>query len=161
LIINSVTLGLDPRVQGHEHFCMLLLDPRVKREDDDRDLCDRQLITQGRRCLNPANIADRYFACMRGRDLAGLAALFADDAAFILPDGRELSGAAAIHGMYANLFDAQAPSPRPLATIVGANGVATEIETRLADGTVRRTANFFHLDDKGRIKRLSVYTRTG
>jgi hypothetical protein len=36
-----------------------------------------------------------------------------------------------------------------------------EIEARLADGTVRRTANFYYLNAAGRIERLSVYMRGG
>jgi hypothetical protein len=104
---------------------------------------------------------DRYFANMRARDLEGLVKLFAQDATFILPDGRELSGVAAIHDMYGKLFAATAPVPTPLAVIAAAHGVATEIEARLPNGTIRRTANFFHFNDEGLIQRLSVYARGG
>ncbi len=37
-------------------------------------------------------VVERYFANMRARDLEGLVKLFAPEAMFILPDGRELSG---------------------------------------------------------------------
>jgi len=110
--------------------------------------------------LENTNLADRYFAHMRERNLEGLAKLFAKDATFILPDGRELSGLAAIREMYTKLFAAMPPSPTPLAVIAGAHGVATEIEARLPDGTVRRTANFFHFNGEGLIERLSVYARS-
>jgi ketosteroid isomerase-like protein len=106
-------------------------------------------------------VVDRYFANMRARDIEGLVRLFAPDATFILPDGRELSGVAAIHDMYGKLFAAMAPSPTPHAVIAAAQGVATEIEARLPNGTIRRTANFFHFNDEGLIKRLSVYARGG
>ncbi|CAN7600886.1 nuclear transport factor 2 family protein [Phenylobacterium sp. LjRoot219] len=109
--------------------------------------------------MNPTDTVDRYFAHMRSRDLDGLASLFTDEAAMILPDGREVAGLAAIRGMYQHIFGAGAPSPTPLATIAGPNGAATEIEARLPDGTSRRTANFFHLDADGRIARLSIYKR--
>ena len=109
--------------------------------------------------MNAVNVADRYFACMRGRDLEGLVGLFSNDATFVLPDGREIPGIAAIRQTYANLFAAAAPSPQPVAMVVGTQAIAVEIETRLADGSVRRTANFFHLDAGGLIKRLSVYAR--
>jgi hypothetical protein len=109
--------------------------------------------------LSPTELADRYFAHMRSRDLDGLASLFAETAVAILPDGREVAGLAAIRGMYQHIFAAGAPSPTPLATIAGASGAATEIEARLPDGSVRRTANFFHLDGQGRIARLSIYKR--
>lgn len=106
-------------------------------------------------------VVERYFANMRARDLEGLVKLFAPEAMFILPDGRELSGIAAIHDMYSKLFAATAPSPTPLAMIAAAHGVATEIEARLPNGTIRRTANFFQFNDEGLIKRLSVYARGG
>jgi hypothetical protein len=51
--------------------------------------------------------------------------------------------------------------PTPLASIAGANSIAVEIEARLADGTVRRTANFYYLNAAGRIQKLSVYMRGG
>jgi uncharacterized protein (TIGR02246 family) len=111
--------------------------------------------------VTPNEIADRYFACMRGRDLEGLAALFAEDAAFVLPDGREVAGLTAIRGMYQHIFAAQAPSPTPVARVVGPNAAAVEIEARFEDGSSRRTANFFHLDAEGRIARVSVYARGG
>jgi ketosteroid isomerase-like protein len=104
---------------------------------------------------------ERYFAAMSARDIEGLAKLFASDATFTLPDGRELSGASAIEEMYRKLFAAMAPSPTPQAVIAAAHGVATEIEARLPNGTIRRTANFFHFNDDGLIKRLSVYARSG
>jgi ketosteroid isomerase-like protein len=109
--------------------------------------------------MNPMDLPDRYFAHMRSRDLDGLANLFAEDAVVTLPDGRDVAGLAAIRGMYEHIFAAGAPSPTPLATIAGAPGAATEIEARLPDGSVRRTANFFHLDGQGRIVRLSIYKR--
>ena len=109
--------------------------------------------------MDVVNVANRYFASMRGRDLEALIGLFSTDAAFVLPDGREIAGIAAIRQTYTNLFAAAAPSPTPIAMIAGAQAIAVEIETRLADGSVRRTANFFHLDAGGFIRRLSVYAR--
>ena len=109
--------------------------------------------------MNPTDTVDRYFAHMRNRDLDGLATLFTEEAVATLPDGREVAGLAALRGMYQHIFGAGAPSPTPLATIVGPDGAATEIEARLADGTTRRTANFFHLAADGRIVRLSIYKR--
>jgi hypothetical protein len=111
--------------------------------------------------MDCTKLVDCYFANMRARDIEGLTKLFAADATFTLPDGRELTGCAAIHEMYSKLFAAMAPSPTPLAVIAAARGVAAEIEARLANGTIRRTANFFHFDDEGLIKRLSVYARSG
>lgn len=111
--------------------------------------------------MNTSTLADRYFASMKSRDLEGLMTLFATDATMILPDGREFSDVTAIRAMYVGLFAMQPPVPTPIAMIAGAQGVATEIEAQLPNGTVRRTANFFHLDSAGLIKRLSVYARSG
>jgi len=109
--------------------------------------------------LGPTELVDRYFTHMRARDLDGLATLFAEDAVAVLPDGKEVAGLASIRGMYQHIFSAGAPSPTPLATIAGPTGAATEIEAKLPDGVVRRTANFFHLGPDGRIVRLSIYKR--
>ena len=106
-------------------------------------------------------IVDRYFANIRNRDLDGLIAFFAHDATMALPDGRQFAGVAAIRAMYSGLFAAQSPSPRPVAVIAGAQSVAAEIEAHLPNGTVRRTANFFHLNSAGLIQRMSIYARAG
>jgi hypothetical protein len=106
------------------------------------------------------SVAQRYFAAMRERDLASLLGLFAADASIVLPDAREIAGLDAIQQWFTGLFGTQAPSPRAVALIAGERGVATEIETQLSNGSIRRTANFFHLNEAGRIQRLSVYTRS-
>jgi len=106
-------------------------------------------------------LVDRYFASIRNHKLDDLVAFFTNDATMTLPDGREFSGVAAIRAMYDGLLATQSPSPRPVAVIAGAHGIATEIEARLPDGTVRRTANFFHLNSEGLIERRSVYARSG
>jgi hypothetical protein len=93
------------------------------------------------------------------RNVDGLVELFAKDATFVTPDGREFAGVDVIRAMYTNLFALNPPLPNPIVSVVGPRSVATEIEGRLADGTVRKTANFFHLNDAGLIQRLSVYTR--
>ena len=109
--------------------------------------------------MNPAAVTEQYFASVRARDLDGLRALDAQDACFTLPNGREFNGIDAIREMHRSVFGAGAPSPTPLASIAGASSIAVEIEARLPDGTVRRTANFYYLNAAGRIQRLSVYMR--
>jgi ketosteroid isomerase-like protein len=104
-------------------------------------------------------LIDRYFAAMCTRDAEALMALFAPDAVMVLPDGRELAGTTAIRAMYEHLLTTDPPTPAPMATIISSVGGATEIETRLGDGSSRQTANFFHLDKAGQIRRLSVYKR--
>lgn len=111
--------------------------------------------------MNKEEIVERYFANIRNRDLDALIAFFAPDAAMTLPDGRQFAGVAAIRAMYSGLFAAQPPSPRPVAVIAGAQNVAAEIEAHLPNGTVRRTANFFHLNSAGLIQRMNIYARAG
>ena len=111
--------------------------------------------------MNKDDLVESYFANIRNQNLDGLIAFFAHDATMTLPDGREFAGVAAIRAMYGALFTAQSPSPRPIAVIAGAQGLAAEIEATLPNGTVRRTANFFHLNSAGMIQRMSIYARAG
>ena len=111
--------------------------------------------------MNPKDVAERYFAAIRARNIDDLMALYADDATFVLPNGKESKGIVAIRATHQHVFDAGAPMPAPQAMIVGDAAVAVEIEARMPDGTSRRTANFYHLNSRGRIQRLSVYMRSG
>ena len=107
----------------------------------------------------PEEVAQKYFAAMRARDLEAVVGLFAGNGAMILPDGEQFAGEEALRELYSRIFSSGAPNPTCVELVSGRNSVATEIETRLPDGTERRTANFFHLDGAGRIARLSVYKR--
>lgn len=109
--------------------------------------------------MSNGNLAQQYFSSIKNRDLDSLCALYRDDAELVLPDGRELFGVNAIREMYNGLFGAQAPSPTPIHIVVGDSSVAAELEIRLPNGDIRRTANFFSLDSDGLIKRLSIYAR--
>jgi len=111
--------------------------------------------------MSPELVAERYFTAMRERDLDALAGLYADDAEFILPDGRVFNGRIAILALHDSVFQAGAPVPAVLGMVVGPDSIAVEIEARLGDGSTRRTANFYRLDFRGKIVRLSVYTKTG
>ncbi len=105
-------------------------------------------------------VIDAYFEAIRAGDIEALMALYAQDAVFILPDGRELRGAEAIRAMHASVFSASAPSPSPGRQIVAESAAAVEIEAQLRDGSVKRTTNHYSLDEHGKIARLSVYTKT-
>lgn len=111
--------------------------------------------------MNPIDVAERYFAAIRARDIDGLMALYAEEASFTLPTGTTATGKDAIRALHESVFAAGAPFPTPMAMVAGESAIAVEIEARLPDGTVRNTANFYTLDQTGRIARLSVYTRTG
>jgi ketosteroid isomerase-like protein len=109
--------------------------------------------------VTPSELPQRYFECIRARDIDALIALYDEEASFVLPNGREFQGVGAIREMQLGVFAAGAPFPTPIAIVVGENAVAAEIEAKLPDGSVRRTANFWQLTGDGRIRRLSVYTR--
>ena len=72
--------------------------------------------------VNPKTIADRYFAAIRARNIDDLLALYADDATFVLPNGKESKGVAAIREMHQNVFKAASPLPVPLPMINQARG---------------------------------------
>jgi uncharacterized protein (TIGR02246 family) len=105
-------------------------------------------------------VVDSYFAAIRARDIDALMSLYADDATFILPDGREFVGTAAIRAMHLGVFTAGAPVPTPGLRILAGAAAAVEIETRIADGSLRRTTNHYSLNDAGKIERLNVYVKT-
>jgi uncharacterized protein (TIGR02246 family) len=111
--------------------------------------------------VNPRHVADRYVAAMRAQNVDDLMALYAEDAVFVLPNGREFQGHAAIRAMHEGVLKAASPRPTPRAMVVGDAAVAVEIEVHVPDGNTRRTANFYHLNAQGRIQRLSVYMQTG
>lgn len=103
------------------------------------------------------DVVDRYFECIRAQDIDSLTTLYADDATFVLPTGNHFSGVSSIREMHLAVFQTGAPCPTPLAVVLGDTAAAVEIETRLSDGTNRRTANFFQCDAAGLIKRICVY----
>jgi hypothetical protein len=108
---------------------------------------------------NPNELAERYFEHIRARNLAGMLSLFADNASFDVPDGRSFAGESAIREWFTQLFTTPALTPRLVAKVIGPTAIAVEIENKLPDGSVRNTANFFHLDSAGRIEHLRVYRR--
>ncbi len=110
--------------------------------------------------MTPEQLAERYFATVRSRDIDRFVALYAEDASFIYPDGREAKGVAAIRERQSAVYAAQPPSPSPQSMIVGNNCVAVELEAALPDGSVRRMANFFYFDAKGLIERQRVYRQS-
>lgn len=107
--------------------------------------------------MNPKELAERYFATVRSRDIDRFVALFAEDASFIYPDGREAKGHAAIRERQSAVFAAKPPSPSAQSMIAGENSVAVELEAALPDGAVRHMANFFYFNADGQIERLRVY----
>jgi uncharacterized protein (TIGR02246 family) len=106
------------------------------------------------------SVVERYFAAIRAQDIEALLALYMEDATVTIPNGKEFRGIAAIGEMQRSVFAGAAPTPTVVNKVLGENSAAVEIEARLADGSLRRTANFYQLSGVGRIARLSVYTRS-
>jgi hypothetical protein len=109
--------------------------------------------------MNPVEVADRYFAGVKARDIDAWMELFAEDALYILPDGREFAGVSAIREIQLRVFTSGAPIPNPRVSVIGERAIAVEIEVTLPDGTMRHTANIFHLNDDGKIQRLNIYRK--
>jgi hypothetical protein len=110
--------------------------------------------------IDPQGLAARYFKAMREQDLPTLRSLFAADAVLSVPDGRSFQGIEAICGWFAQLFASVSPSPTCVSELATPRAIAVEIEAALPNGTVRRTANFFDVDERGLVKGLRAYARS-
>jgi hypothetical protein len=107
--------------------------------------------------INPNEMAERYFASVRARDIEAFMLLFAPDATLTLPDGRIISGLVNIRKMESETFEKGAPYPTPTAIVSSKNAIAVQIDVRVPSGSILKMANFYRLDDAGLIKSLSVY----
>ena len=109
--------------------------------------------------MKPEEVAKAYFAAVRTKDLDAFGRLFAQDAVFVFPDGKEHVGLPAILEMERAAFEGTSPSPTPRVMIVGDKAVAGEADVELAGGRVIQAANLFYLNDAGKIQRLSSFTK--
>lgn len=119
----------------------------------------RHSLARGGHEMSTAELAEHYVRNIGARNIDDLLSLFAEDAVFTTPDGREFAGVIAIREMYALLFSHNLPPPRIATSFATARGVANEIVADLPDGKKRHTANFFHVNDAGKIQRLTCYRR--
>jgi uncharacterized protein (TIGR02246 family) len=111
--------------------------------------------------VTPQQVAEAYFAAVRAKDVEAFVALFADDAEYIMPNGKAYHGKAEIREVQSMVFASGSPVPTPLSMTAGETGIAVEVQAHLPDGTSRFTANIYRLNDAGLIARLSVYIKTG
>ena len=107
----------------------------------------------------PEEVAQAYFAAVRAKDIDAFKTLFAEDAVFVFPDGKDYVGLPAIIEMELAAFAGTGPTPTPRVMIIGDKAVAGEADVELADGRVIRAANLFYLNDDGKIQRLSSFTK--
>ncbi|UVO52642.1 nuclear transport factor 2 family protein [Sphingomonas sp. SUN039] len=98
-----------------------------------------------------------YFAAMRAQDLEAFAALFSDNAEIVWPDGRAVSGIDAIRTTYARLFEHPSNNPQPGPVMMADDCCATEVHSKLPDGSERRTINVFHFGADDRFIRMASY----
>lgn len=103
------------------------------------------------------DIADRYFAAMRARDIEALLNLFEEDGLIIWPDGRRVEGKPAIRDIYSRLFQGPSNNPSPGALMIGPESFASEVSSRFDSGETRRTINIFRLSAHGLIARMDSY----
>jgi 3-hydroxyisobutyrate dehydrogenase-like beta-hydroxyacid dehydrogenase len=108
---------------------------------------------------DPEKTVDGYFEAVRTKNIDALMALYADDATFILPNGKSFSGKDEIRQMHLSVFASGSPFPNPGPRFSGAEGIAVEIAAQLPDGSVRNTTNHYRFDDVGKIRALGVYGR--
>jgi uncharacterized protein (TIGR02246 family) len=109
--------------------------------------------------VKPEEVAKAYFNAVRTKDLDAFGELFAEDAVFVFPDGKDYVGLPAIIEMERAAFANTGPSPTPRVMILGDKAVAGEADVELADGRVIQAANLFYLNDEGKIQRLSSFTK--
>jgi len=109
--------------------------------------------------VDPNATVNAYFAAVRAKDIDAWMALFTDDATYELPNGQKFSGKAAIREFQQVVFTSGSPYPTPAERIIGSEGIAVEIATKLPDGSFRNTTNIYRFDEAGKIRSLRVYMR--
>ena len=106
------------------------------------------------------SLIEAWAEAVRAKDIDAWMALFADDASYALPNGQSFQGKPAIREFQQMVFGSGSPVPNPGARIIGAEGIAVEIEAQLPDGSVRNTTNHYRFDESGKIRSLTVYMRS-
>lgn len=107
--------------------------------------------------MDQQDIADRYFAAMRGQDLTALLAIFDEAGTIAWPDGRTIEGKPAIAEIYARMFQGPSNNPAPGTLMIGPDSFAVEVASRFDSGETRRTINVFRLNERGLIARMDSY----
>lgn len=102
-------------------------------------------------------LTDRYFEAMRVQDVVLLISVFAPDAVLVWPDGTRIEGHAAMRETYERLFRHPSNNPVPGPLMIGPESVSTQVASRFADGTTRRTCNVFRLAPDGLLARMDSY----
>jgi ketosteroid isomerase-like protein len=104
---------------------------------------------------DPGAVATRYFAAIRGHDVDGIKAVFADDAELVSAGGT-VTGRDAIADFYARTaFQLDDLSPNPGPFVVDGDRLAVEIDLTMS-GKQHRVADFFEIRD-GLVHRLVIY----
>ncbi|MGA0606172.1 SgcJ/EcaC family oxidoreductase [Phenylobacterium sp. VNQ135] len=107
--------------------------------------CSAQ-VSEARAAIDHAN--DDWLRAMNAGDAAAIAAAYADDGLFLLPDGEVLKGRAAVEGFYAARNTAGTPIEGGITSLgvaCGEDGLLYEWgwgEVRVQGSEVRRTAPY-------------------
>jgi hypothetical protein len=110
---------------------------------------------------NPRRFAERYVELTNDRQYGELGSLFAEDAVFLGPGGREFHGRAEIAAFYESFLPTLTPTIR-LATFVEQGDVCVyELEARINDDKEFKLGAIDHatLDADGLVTRFAVYTK--
>jgi hypothetical protein len=105
--------------------------------------------------------AQAYFACVRARDPAGVAAMFAETGRLNMPNGEHLVGRRAIEDYYKSVFAQTSPNPKVLAVAADGPKCLVELLAHRPDGQAAQVADVFTFDDAGEVLELTIYMRSG
>ena len=105
--------------------------------------------------------ADRYVDLVNSRQYDRLVTLFADDALFLGPGGREFHSAAEIGAFYEEFLPQLTPTIRIATFVEQGDSCVYELEARTAGADDYRLSAIDHatLDADGRVRRFAVYTK--
>jgi len=113
---------------------------------------------------SPARLAaESYVVCVNGRDLDGLAALFAPDARVLAAGGQRVVGRDAIRRFYEETVLPGQPDVQCVRFVEQGDTCVMELEatTAHAPGVTARLVDVLTVDDAGRIERLAIYMQLG
>jgi ketosteroid isomerase-like protein len=107
------------------------------------------------------HIADRYVEVVNRGEYHRLAELFAEDALFLGPGGREARGRAEIDAFYGAFLPTVSPTVRIAEYVEHDHHSVWELEARLGDDAEFQLAAIDHatVDADGLIARFAVFTK--
>lgn len=109
--------------------------------------------------MTAESLARKYYRFINAKDVDGVLSVLSDNATFLLPDGREVSGKDALRRMYTHVFAAGGPQPQPVRIVASESDAAVQVEVALADGRILQMASFFTMGPDETFEAVAVYQR--